>query len=83
MSQSKTYPLPDPAATVAKIAAEGGPKIDPTQTSGQASDCGVTLAWSIGAGTNIPTQITIAVISKPFLIPYSTIWSHVDALFAD
>lgn len=78
MANSKTYPMPDSSALVAKIASEGGPKLDPSQAVGKASDCGVTLGWSIMNG-----QITITVLSKPFLIPYSTIWSHVDALFAD
>lgn len=63
MGQSRTYHLTDPAALAAKIQSAGGPKLDPTQPTGEASDCGVKLG-------------------KPFLIPASTVWEHVDALFA-
>jgi hypothetical protein len=74
---SKTYPLPDPAALADKVAAAGGPKLDPTQPTGEASADGVTIGWNIAGG-----EITVAVLSKPFYISLSTIWSHVDNLFA-
>jgi len=79
----KIYPLTDPAALTAKIEAAGGPKIDPTQTVGKATDCGVTLGWSVEALVGGDAgQITITILSKPWLIPASTIWSHVDAVFS-
>lgn len=73
---SKTYPLPDPAATAAKVLAEGGPSIDPTQTTGTATEHGVTLSWVIASG-----QITIIVVSKPWVIPMSTILGELDKFF--
>ena len=76
MIQSKTYPIPDPTAVAAKVLAAGGPKIDPTQPAGEARAEGVTIGWSIAN-----SQITVTVLSKPWIIPWGTIWSHVDALF--
>jgi hypothetical protein len=75
MSQAKTYRLPDPAAVAAKVKAAGGPALDPTQAVGQASAEGVTLSWSISQG-----QILITIIRKPWMIAYSAIWNHVDAV---
>jgi hypothetical protein len=75
MSQAKTYALPDPAATAAKVKAAGGPAVDPTQATGQASADGVTLGWSIRQG-----QILVTILSKPWMVPYGAIWSHVDAV---
>jgi hypothetical protein len=75
MSQAKTYPLSDPAAIAAKVKAAGGPALDPTQVSGQASADGVTLSWSISE-----SQIQVTIIRKPWIIAYSAIWSHVDAV---
>ncbi|WP_297846269.1 hypothetical protein [Pseudomonas sp.] len=77
MADSKTYPLTDPAALAAKVKAEGGPALDPTRPTGQASADGVTMGWSIADGS-----ITLTIIKKPWIIPASTIWSHADALFA-
>ena len=74
---SKTYPLPDPAAVAAKVAAAGGPRVDPTQRIGAASADGVTLSWSIADG-----QITLTIEKKPFFISDATIWAHADPLFA-
>lgn len=80
MSQpTKSYALPDPAAVAAKVAAAGGPKIDPTQPTGSAHADGVTMTWVID-GT--PTRITLTVKSKPFFVSYDEIWSHADPLFA-
>lgn len=78
MSQAKTYLLTDPAAVAAKIKAAGGPQLDPTQPTGQAAADGVTIGWSIANN-----MITITVISKPWVVPYSAIWSHIDPLFAN
>lgn len=78
MSQSKTYHFTDPAELAAKVLAEGGPKLDPTQPSGQASADGVTIGWDIQCPT-----IEITILAKPWIMPYSAIWSHVDELFAD
>lgn len=78
MAQSRTYPLPSPAAAAAKIAAEGGPQIDPTQPTGKETADGITMSWEIAGG-----YITLTVDSKPWLIPYSVIWSHADAIFAN
>lgn len=75
MSQAKTYRLSDPAAIAAKVRAAGGPALDPTQASGQATADGVTLSWSIGKG-----QILVTIIRKPWMIAYGAIWSHVDAV---
>jgi hypothetical protein len=74
MSQAKTYLLSDPAAVAAKVKAAGGPALDPTQATGEASADGVTLSWSISQG-----KILITIIRKPWMIAYSAIWSHVDA----
>jgi hypothetical protein len=75
MSQAKTYLLLDPAAIAAKVKAAGGPALDPTQGKGQASADGVTLSWSVNQG-----QILITILRKPWMIAYSAIWSHVDAV---
>jgi hypothetical protein len=75
MSQAKTYALPDPAAIAAKVKAAGGAAVDPTEATGQASADGVTLSWSIHQG-----QILVTIIHKPWMVPYSAIWSHVDAI---
>jgi hypothetical protein len=75
--QSRSYPLTDPTALAAKIAAEGGPAVDPTQATGEATGKGVTLGWTIVGG-----MITITIINKPMLVPASFIWSKIDALFA-
>lgn len=77
MSQARSYPIPDPAAIAAKVKAAGGPAIDPTQATGQASADDVTIGWNIVAG-----QITITIVSKPWVVPYSAVWSHIDAVFA-
>jgi hypothetical protein len=74
---SKTYPLPDPSAVAAKIAAAGGPRIDPTQPTGTASADGVTLTWVIAQG-----HITITIEKKPFFLSDNFIWAHADPLFA-
>lgn len=76
MSQARTYPLSDPAAIAARVKAAGGPAIDPSQTSGEASADGVTLSWSIHQD-----NILVTIIRKPWMIAYSAIWSHVDAVF--
>jgi hypothetical protein len=75
MSQAKTYVLSDPAAIAAKVKAAGGPALDPTEPTGQASADGVMLGWSINQG-----QILVTIIRKPWMMPYSAIWSHVDAV---
>jgi hypothetical protein len=75
MSQARTYPLLDPGAVVAKVKAVGGPPLDPTQTTGKASADGVTVGWSISQG-----QILVTILAKPWMVPYSAIWSHVDAV---
>ncbi len=75
MSQSKTYPLADPSTVAAKIKAAGGPQLDPTQPTGEASADGVKLGWSIVDG-----EITVTVLSKPFFVSYGAVWSHVDAV---
>ena len=79
---SKTYPLPtDPAAIAAKVVASGGPPMDFTQPTGQASDSTplgeITLGWAIDGAS-----VTVTIIKKPWTVPASTVWEHVDALFA-
>lgn len=75
MGESRTYPLSDPAAIAAKVKAAGGPAIDPTQAAGQASADGVTIEWSVANG-----EIVVTVLSKPWIVTYSTIWSHIDGV---
>jgi hypothetical protein len=75
MSQAKTYPLSDPASIAAKVKGAGGPEINPSQAAGQATADGVTLGWTISPG-----QILVTIIRKPWVIAYSAIWSHVDAV---
>jgi hypothetical protein len=73
MNQARVYTLSDPAAIALKVRSAGGPAIDPAQPIGQASADGVTIGWDIANG-----QIAITVISKPWIVPYGTIWSHID-----
>jgi hypothetical protein len=75
MNQAKTYSLSDPAAVAAKVKAAGGPALDPTQATGRASVDGVTIGWSVSAG-----NILVTIISKPWVVPYSAIWSHIDTM---
>lgn len=75
MSQARTYALTDPAALTARVRAAGGPAIDPTDPTGVASNSGVTLSWAV-----TPGRIVITILSKPWIIPYGTIWDHVDDL---
>ncbi|MGA8938061.1 MAG: hypothetical protein WB439_02745 [Acidobacteriaceae bacterium] len=77
MSQAKTYSISDPAALATKVKAAGGPAVDPTQANGKASADGVTIGWSLHG-----SQIMITILQKPWMVPYSAIWSHVDAVFA-
>lgn len=82
MSQSKTYSLTDPASIAAKIKAAGGPVIDPTQPTGEASAEGVTLGWLIAG--EIPNQtITVTILSKPWIVPYNTVWTHIDSVLGE
>ncbi len=74
---SRTYPLLNPTATAAKILAEGGPAIDPSQTTGSVETHGVKLAWTIADG-----QITVTVVSKPWIIPMAQIIGELDRFFA-
>jgi hypothetical protein len=73
MSQAKTYSISNPAAVAAKVKAAGGPALDPTQATGQASANGVTIGWSVSPG-----KILVTIISKPWVVPYRAIWSHID-----
>lgn len=66
----------DRSAIAARIKAAGGPLIDITQPTGQASGDGVTIGWCISGPV-----VTITLISKPWIIPVSTIWEHVDSIF--
>ena len=75
MSQARTYRLSDPAAIAARVKAAGGPALDPSEATGQATADGVTLGWTISPG-----QILVTIIRKPWVIAYSAIWSHVDAV---
>ena len=76
MSQSKTFALTvDPAVIAAKVAAMGGPKIDPTQATGTASADGITMAWDVTGG-----QIVVTIDKEPWYMPASAIWTHVEAV---
>lgn len=76
MAQSKTYPLTNPAELAARVEAAGGPHLDPTQETGQASADGVTISWAIAGNL-----ITITVESKPWIVSWGMVWGHIDALF--
>ena len=78
MSQAKTYRIGDVAALAGRIKAAGGPQLDPTSPAGRAAADGVTIGWSIADHV-----ITVTVISKPWVVPYGAIWSHIDPLFAN
>jgi hypothetical protein len=79
MSQSKTYSLNiDPVVLAAKIKAAGGPAIDSTQPTGEASAKGVTLGWVIAG-----QSICVTILSKPWIIGYNTVWDHVDAILGE
>jgi hypothetical protein len=85
VSQARTYTVSDPADLAAQVKAAGGPAIDATQPTGQASADGVTIGWSIKDGITpgwggCIDQITITIIRKPWIVPYSAIWSHVDSV---
>lgn len=72
-----TYPVSDPVALAAKLKAEGGPAIDPTQTSGSLPpEHGVKLTWLLQSG-----NIQIIVASKPFFISYDQIKNGLDHFF--
>ncbi len=77
MSQARDYAMLDPVAVAAKVKAAGGPAVDPTQATGEASADGVTLSWSILGG-----RILVTIVQKPWMVAYSLIWSHVDAIFS-
>jgi len=75
MGQSKTYRLSDPGAIAAKVEAAGGPALDPSQATGQATADGVTLSWAISQ-----SQILVTIIRKPWMIANTAIWNHVDEI---
>ena len=52
-----------------------GLRSTPSEATGQASADGVTIGWSIAKG-----EILITIISKPWIVPYSAIWSHVESV---
>lgn len=81
---SKTYTNVSAANVAAKIQAAGGPAMDLTQATGEASSHGVKLSWTVSKQliTNGPVDATVSIVSKPFFVPASTVWEHVDALFA-
>lgn len=73
-----TYPCLDPAALAAKVLAAGGPKIDPTQTSGIIPpEHGVHMSYAIANG-----EIAISIQSKPFYVSDGQIKSALDGFFA-
>jgi hypothetical protein len=72
-----------PATLAAKIEAAGGPKLDPTQSTGTATAetalGKVTLSWVV-TGVN-QQYIAVSLVKKPWELPASTVWEHVDQLF--
>lgn len=74
----RTYPLnaAEAVAICAKIEAEAGVQIDPTQPTGSTQTHGVTINWKIQGNA-----ITISIPSKPWVIPCSTILDELDKLF--
>jgi hypothetical protein len=78
---SRVYPTPDPAELAAKIKAAGGPPMDFTQPTGQASDSTplgeVTLGWIING-----PSVTVTILKKPWTVPAGTVWEPLDSLFS-
>jgi hypothetical protein len=83
-TQSKSYQVTDLTSLAAKVKSLGGPAIDPTQPTGEATADGVHLSWAISPALSpvVGDVITVTIISKPWVVPYSTIWSHLDSFFA-
>jgi hypothetical protein len=77
MAQSRVYTLTDPAAIAAKVLAAGGPVLDVSQSSGEATGKGIRLGWEV-----VGSQITVTLLDKPWAIPASLVWNKVDALFS-
>ena len=75
LSQARTYPLVDRDGLAAKVKAAGGPAIDPTHSLGKATADGVTIGWNTTGN-----QILVTILDKPWVVPYSAIWSHIDAI---
>lgn len=75
---TKTYALPNPTATVAKILAAGGPNIDPNAVVGNAETHGVKLSWTLTNG-----YIAITLVSKPFYISAGQVFGELDKFFED
>jgi hypothetical protein len=71
----------NPAAIALKVKSLGGPAIDPAASTGQASADGVSIAWRVAPSANGSGQITVTIMKKPWMIPYSTVWGHIDAVF--
>lgn len=74
---SKTYPLTNPAALAARIAAAGGPVIDPSQPTGEIAAHGCKLGYAIANGS-----ITVTLLHKPFGVPDGMVFGKLDQLFA-
>jgi hypothetical protein len=75
---SRTYPL-NAAQAVAicqKIETLSGLVIDPTKTSGETHTHGCDITYVITGDA-----ITFSFPSKPFLMPCSVIFDHLDTLF--
>ncbi len=77
VANCKSYSLSNPQAVADKIAAAGGPVIDPFKPSGEASAHGVMISWVVVSG-----QIMVTIESKPWVMPYSLIWENIDHVFA-
>lgn len=84
--QSRTYPLLNPQAVVDKIAAVNGPKLDPTQPTGEVEAHGCKLSWTIAPATlgapGTSPSITVTIVDKPFYVSSGEVWSQLDKLFA-
>jgi hypothetical protein len=72
---TKTYPITqgELPELCQKIAANGGPTLDPSQPTGKATTHGVTLGWDIQ-----PTSIAITILGKPWFVSNDTIFGEVD-----
>lgn len=73
---TRTYAMPDMAATAARIKALGGPVIDPTKATGEIKYSGCTFDYAYADG-----KVAITLTHKPFYAPESTVAGKLDGFF--
>jgi hypothetical protein len=84
---SKTYDVTNASIVQDRITYLGGPQIDLNKHTGSASADGVTVSWFVNSvafvnGKPTTANVKVNVEKRPWMIPESVIWSHIDALFA-